>query len=129
MNADALPPLCNEKGDRTFPDSSLRKVLSPFSLQSPLPQLQQHLLDAATLEQYQVDLDRLCDIFEVKVRATSARRVPQRVATVADALGELCEGTACGVQIRYRYAGRHWLDTLLRTAGGTRLTRICVDEQ
>ena len=96
---------------------------------NPLPLLQQQVLDAATFDQYQAELDHLCEIFEVKVRTRSARSEPQSTATVTDALGELRNGTASGVQIRYRYAGQLWLDTLLPWAAGTRLTRICLDEQ
>ena len=93
-----------------------------------LPQLQQQVLDAATLEQYQMDLAHLAEIVEVKVRSTTARRQPQPAGSLADALCQLRDGQASGVQIRYRYAGQHWLDTLLPIASGTRLIRICLAE-
>lgn len=94
-----------------------------------LPQLQQQILNAATVQEYETDLAHLVEIFEMKVRSTATRRESQPAGSLADAFRELRDGNASGMQIRYRYAGQHWLDTLLPTGAGTRLTRICLGDQ
>lgn len=93
-----------------------------------LPQLQQEVLDAATLEQYQTDLAYLADILEVKIRSTRAQPDRQPAGSLADAFRELREGSAGGVQLRYCFAGQHWLDTLLPVATGIRLVRVCLSD-
>ena len=42
----------------------------------------------------------------------------------AAARDRLKAGDVRGVQLRYRYAGREWTDTVLRVPGGYRLVRM-----
>ncbi len=86
----------------------------------PLPTLTSADLDPATLEALFADLEALADIEEVQIKGASATRAG--LTDLAEARRALAYG-AHGVQIRYRWEGQGWLDTLLRTPGGLRLVR------
>ncbi len=93
-----------------------------------LPDLQQSLLDAATLDQLFDDLAALAEITEIIPKASAQGYVAE--ATTGMSLDEakqlLVAGSVCGLQIRYNYKGSQWWDTLLPApdGAGVRIVRI-----
>lgn len=96
--------------------------------QAPLPELQQQVLDAEMLADYRNDLEQLAELLEVKTRAAAPACGMDLPVPLREALEGLQQGRFRGVQVRYRFQGRSWWDTLLTGAGGIRLTRICPEE-
>ena len=81
------------------------------------------LLDGAAIEALVADLEGHADVLDVFVKggartATDAVDTPLRTAFAALRVG------AAAVQVRYRFAGAEWRDTLLPTAAGVRLVRV-----
>jgi hypothetical protein len=91
-----------------------------------LPPLQQARLDEPTLDQLFSDLAACATVRSVQPRTHPS--APPVFLTVADARVGLKDGTLRGLQIRYRYEGKDWCDTLLRGQDGVRLVRICEDD-
>ena len=85
----------------------------------PLAQLIAADLDAATLAALFADL-ALTEIDEVLVKGAAEAHAGG--AGLAEAQRRLAEG-ARGIQIRYRWQGEAWWDTLVRTPTGIRLVR------
>ena len=77
-------------------------------------------LDPATLAALFRDLEELTEIDEVLIKGAANGHAGS--AGLQQARQALEEG-ARAIQIRYRWAGKAWLDTLLRTPGGVRLVR------
>ncbi len=94
----------------------------------PLPELHQAELDATTVEQLFTDIAQCAQVVEVRHKYGSRRRVgaPSH-ATLEEACKLLLQHQVRGVQIQYLYDGGVWCDTLLRSDGGFRLTRIRQD--
>lgn len=92
-----------------------------------LPSLQQADLDAETLARLVSDIQGLAVVDEVVLKGGGALMAsPQRV-TLTEAVEALQGGRIQGVQVRYRYQGQAWWDTLLRVPQGIRLVRITHD--
>jgi len=77
-------------------------------------------LDPATLAALFADLEELTEIDEVLIKGTASSHAG--VAGLAQARLALDSG-ARAIQIRYRWAGKAWLDTLMQTPNGIRLVR------
>lgn len=91
----------------------------------PLPELTEGLLDPATLERLFADLEACAEVLEVLTKLGPQERVTGSVRpSLAEAHDLLRAGGVRGVQIRYRYQGQEWLDTLLVRPAGTLLVRI-----
>ncbi len=95
-------------------------TMNPLSL----PPLQAALLDASTLQCLFEDLAAETSVDEILMKGAPSAYASGGPPSLAGALEALEQGEAVGVQIRYRYAGSAWWDTLLRTPGGVRLVRI-----
>jgi len=94
-----------------------------------LPPLQQTILDAATVEALFTDLASGTRVLAVVPRRAARTMAADAPIDLAAAHVGLRDGSLCGVQIRYRYEGREWCDTLMPLPGDTaRLVRICTDE-
>ncbi len=92
-----------------------------------LPDLQQSVLDQATLDQLFIDLASLTEITEIIPKAAAAGYVPENtVITLDEARALLLAGSIRGLQIRYNYQGSQWWDTLLPASDGEgfRIVRI-----
>lgn len=92
-----------------------------------LPPVQQAILDAETLAALVRDLNECAQIDDVLLKgdaptmiATSQREIVQ----LDDAVLRMQRGEVRGVQVRYRYDGQSWCDTLMHGSEGVRLTRI-----
>lgn len=84
------------------------------------PRLTTADLDPATLDALFSDLTGLTEIDEVLVKGAATAYAGR--SGLAEARRALAGG-ARGIQIRYRWEGEAWLDTLLRTPLGIRLVR------
>lgn len=88
--------------------------------------VQEALLDEATTSQLFFDVAQAAELVDVVYKGPGARRADPVTAastpTLADAQRALASGHA--VQLRYRFGGEEWWDTLVRTTAGVRLIRI-----
>lgn len=93
-----------------------------------LPTLQQTVLDAPTLEALFRDLAQCTQILAVVPKGAPQAYAAGHGIDLEAARAGLASGAFRGVQVRYRYEGQEWCDTLLATPGGVRLVRISLDE-
>lgn len=94
-----------------------------------LPPLQQAMLDAATVEALFADIAACTRVLVVIPKHAARTMTGEAPIDLAAAQAGLHDGSLRGVQIRYRYDGREWCDTLMpMPAGCVRLVRICTDE-
>ncbi|HEX8441759.1 hypothetical protein [Archangium sp.] len=91
---------------------------------TPLPQLQDALLDPDTLEQLVQDIQRCTVVKDVLLKGGALMMASERSVPLTEAAEALRQGRVLGVQIRYWYEGADWWDTLMRTPKGIRLIRI-----
>ena len=91
---------------------------------SKLPDLNEAILDAATIEQLFRDLEACTQITEIIPKFAERRMVTEQTLSLEQARQLLLGGQARGIQIRYRYDGADWWDTLMQTPQGIRLVRI-----
>lgn len=107
-------------------DASVRGDPSSSPDEPKLPDLNEAVLDAATLEQLFRDLEACVQITEIIPKLAERRMVTDQTSklTLAQARELLLSGKARGIQIRYRYEGADWWDTLMQTPQGVRLVRI-----
>lgn len=96
-------------------------------MSEPLPPLYSATLDREALMQLFFDLGQAAEVFAVLERGARGQ-VPKEHAVTPAALEALAagllEGTVPAAQVRYRFAGEEWWDTLTTTAAGVRLVRI-----
>jgi len=88
-----------------------------------LPDINQGILDEATLAQYYQDLE-LTRIFAIMVKGGPERYTPEESVTLATARELLAARLCHGIQIRYIWQQEEWWDTLITTSEGVRLVRI-----
>jgi hypothetical protein len=89
-----------------------------------LPPLTDVLLDDAQLAELAFDLEHAAELLDVALRPLGARRAASAARpSLSAALAALAARTA-SVQLRYRYRGEEWWDTLLPGGAGVRLVRI-----
>ncbi|AWV89974.1 hypothetical protein [Bradymonas sediminis] len=88
-----------------------------------LPEINQGLLDAATLAQYYQDLE-LTRVFGVMVKGGPERYANEQSVPLETARQLLADGLCHGIQIRYIWQDEEWWDTLVGTGDGVRLVRI-----
>ena len=92
-----------------------------------LPDLQQSTLDPETLAQLFTDLATCTEILEVIPKAMAQGYVPESSEIgLEEGQKMLLSGNVRGLQIRYRYQGSQWWDTLLPDVqhSGFRIVRI-----
>lgn len=91
-----------------------------------LPDVQQAVLDSATLQALFRDLAQFTQILAVIPKMAAAAMVAEQGIDLDNARAGLISGTYRGVQVRYRYDNQEWCDTLLNTPAGIKLVRICI---
>ena len=90
-----------------------------------LPDLHQAVLDTATLQQLCEDILACTELLEVIPKYAGNSYVREAPAlTIQQGIQELANGELLGLQLRYRYEGALWWDTLMRTPAGIRMVRI-----
>jgi hypothetical protein len=90
----------------------------------PLPPIADSVLDGEQLTALFADLEQLVELDGVQLKRGPGHVRDDAGASLPEALELLRSGAVRGVQIRYRHAGAHWLDTLMSTPAGVRLVRI-----
>jgi hypothetical protein len=104
-----------------FPRSS--PAGSPAADPLDLPELRQGELDATQLDTLFADLRQGAEVDHVQVRGGPGSPRGDRVVSLDEARQLLRQERTPAVQIRYRYDGQSWCDTLLAHPGGVRLIR------
>lgn len=90
-----------------------------------LPPIHDLVLDDATVAQLFFDLGAAAELLGISVKPVGGRRAAAADAlTLTDAHHALISHAVAAVQLRYRFAGEEWWDTLLPAPAGTRLIRI-----
>ena len=89
-----------------------------------LADVQEAVLDDATLRQLFFDLSQLAQIVEVRLKAAERAYATDSAPTLEAARHAVSTREALAVQLRYRYGNSEWIDTLLRVDGGFRLVRV-----
>ena len=90
----------------------------------PLPELQDMVLDAATLTQLVADLETHAEVLDVRSKGGASRRASAAPLELREGVDQLLGGQVFGIQVRYLYEGSEWRDTLMRTEQGVRLVRM-----
>lgn len=89
-----------------------------------LPELTEAELDDTALRALFRDLAAATEIDDIRCKqAPESRADPSRISP-EEALDWLLEGRVRGVQVRYRYDGDAWCDTILATPSGHRVVRV-----
>ena len=89
-----------------------------------LPDLQQAVLDEATLADLFRDIELATELIGVTRKEGPETRAADDSLTLAEAHQLLRTGQTRSVQLRYRYEGVQWWDTLIRMPTGVRLVRV-----
>lgn len=89
-----------------------------------LPEINEAILDKATLDQLFDDVSQCTHLIEVIVKHDRRSQTPDANYTLHQARQLLEDGSAMGIQLRYQYDNAQWWDTLMRTPTGTRIVRI-----
>lgn len=98
-------------------------ILQDEPVAEPLPELQDAVISTAELEVLFADLASHAEIGAIVLKGAATERAAG-TATLEDAQAALVAGTVRGVQIRYRFDGTGWWDTLLCVPGGFRVVRM-----
>ncbi|MDP2304711.1 MAG: hypothetical protein Q8P18_01620 [Pseudomonadota bacterium] len=91
-----------------------------------LPDLHTAELDPPTFAALFDDLERHAEGLEVRIKGAATANAAEGTVSLREAQELLAGGAVRGVQIRYRYAGAEWTDTLLRSATSIRVVRMKV---
>ena len=89
-----------------------------------LPELCEAGLDAGILAQLFDDIAGCTEVLAVLPKFADRRKVAEQSVSLSEGRALLASGEARAIQIRYRYEGAEWWDTLMNTPQGTRLVRI-----
>ena len=87
-----------------------------------LAELQQAVLDDGKLGELLTDIEALCTIHRVMLKASADAYTDDGARSIRDVRPALEQGMA--VQLRYAYRGEDWCDTLLPGVSGTLLVRM-----
>lgn len=94
-----------------------------------LPTLHSTLLDAAQVGQLLADIDTCAELVEIRPKYSRQDYVQDRAnLTLSEARALLASGAVRGLQLRYRYDGADWWDTLLAADDRFRVVRIRHDQ-
>ena len=88
------------------------------------PPIHDTMLDDETVAQLFFDVAHAAELVEITIKAIGARAAAETQPSLDEAYRALVEGAIAGVQLRYRFAGEEWWDTLIRAPTGVRLVRI-----
>ncbi len=89
-----------------------------------LPELREADLDDAGLRALFRDLAAATEIEDIRCKQAAEQHADAGRPTAEDALRGLLAGHVRGVQVRYRYDGQSWCDTVLATPRGYRVVRV-----
>lgn len=89
----------------------------------PVPLMIEGLIDPPTLARLFAELESVASILGVREKGGPAEFAGGGELPPATALEQLLVGTSRAVQIRYRYDGHEWTDTVLAVVTGFRVVR------
>ena len=89
----------------------------------PVPLLVEGVIDATTLRQLFADLATAATMLGVQEKSAPTAYTSSTEPAPDTALARLLAGVARAVQVRYRFAGHEWTDTILSVSGGFRVIR------
>jgi len=91
-----------------------------------LPPLQRATLDDARLDELFSDIEQAAEHVEIVVKRHAEGYVGEETASLslADARTLLAKRSVLGVQLRYRFRGAVWWDTLMVIPDGVELIRV-----
>lgn len=92
----------------------------------PVPSMWQADLDPAALDQLFADLAAEAEVLSILGKGGPRNYASSEPLTLAAAYDRLTSGEITGVQLRYRFDGSEWADTLLWTGSKYRLIRCRV---
>ena len=110
------------------PTSRALDLSQPELAEIELPELREGELDEAGLCALFRDLAEATQIEDIRCKQRSERHADASPVSVQEALEGLLEGRVRGVQVRYRYEGQRWCDTILATTRGHRVVRLASPE-
>ncbi|MFW5877014.1 MAG: hypothetical protein ACOCXM_09775 [Myxococcota bacterium] len=93
-------------------------------MNEPLPDVHQAVLDGAGLDDLLRDVELAAELLGVTVKGGAHVHADEGEIPLSDARELLLDGAVRGMQLRYRFEGAEWWDTILRTPGGFRVVRI-----
>ena len=89
----------------------------------PVPLMTEGTIDAATLRQLWADLLAAAEVLSVREKAGPETYAGSDGPSLSLVLDRLLTGEARAAQIRYRYDGREWTDTIVSHPPGFRVVR------
>jgi hypothetical protein len=90
-----------------------------------LPELHSSSLDIAQVAQLLADIEACTELTEILPKFAAQQRVPATASvTLAQAREWLATRAVRGLQLRYRYDGADWWDTLMEDGDRYRIVRI-----
>lgn len=99
-----------------------------FTEGPPVPLMVDGVIDATTLRQLFADLATSATIIGVREKSGPTTYTSADEPTPDAALARLLSGVVRATQVRYRFDGHEWTDTILSVPGGFRVVR-CRHEQ
>lgn len=88
-----------------------------------VPLMVEGMIDAATLRRLFTDLAAAATVLSVREKGDPREYADGAERTPEAALDRLLSGSARAVQIRYRYDGHEWADTVIAVPTGFRVVR------
>ena len=89
-----------------------------------LPDLHETVLDTETLSAYFDDLASHAEVFDVIAKGAPQQYAGEQALDLAGGRALIESGLTRGLQVRYRFQGAEWWDTMICQADGVRLVRI-----
>ena len=94
-----------------------------FAEGPPVPMMVEGAIDAATLRHLFDDLASVATILSIREKGHACNYAEAQVLTPTVALERLLARSVPAIQIRYRYDGFEWTDTILATRDAFRVVR------
>jgi hypothetical protein len=94
-----------------------------FAEGPPVPLMTEGLIDAETLRQLAADLEVAAEVLGVREKDTQGAHSAPDEVSLAGAIDRLLTCAGRAAQIRYRYAGQEWTDTIIAIQDGYRVVR------
>lgn len=89
----------------------------------PVPLMSEGLIDAETLRQLAADLEVAAEVLSVREKGAPGAHSGTDEVSLALAIDRLLTCASRAAQIRYRYAGQEWTDTIMAMEDGYRVVR------
>ncbi len=123
-NAIVLLPNADRPTPAQLASTLTSEPTEPPEPEIVLPDLHEAELDEQGLRALFHDLSSAAEIEGVRVKQAAAERASTGQVTASDALELLLARRVRGVQIRYRYQGESWCDTIMASPHGHRVVRL-----